>query len=236
MNRLNLLDCLYPNKCAVCGEITGEIDPVCEYCKIVINNVNHKNLCPKCGLEREYCRCKSREYHFKGIAGTFKNSGAPQRAYYAYKLGKHKELADFFAERVYRTVKTVFGDIHFDAICCVPTAHRSRLKRGFDHNEEIAVRLADKFGSRYLRGVLKARHFRNFQHRSSFAKRLENVRGKYYTVSCIKANRVLLFDDILTTGATLDECAKELMFAGVKEVYCAVVLETYPKKKTNGGK
>ena len=130
----------------------------------------------------------------------------------------------------------MFGDITFDAVCCVPAARRSRLKRGFDHSEKIAEKIAEHLGVKFLRGILKVRHFRPLQHSSSFAERLENVRGKYYTVKQADAGRVLLFDDICTTGATLDECAKELMFSGVREVYCAVILMTYPNKKTNGGK
>lgn len=231
-----ILDCLYPNKCAGCDETIKENGFLCEYCAVKIDNANYKDLCSKCGLEKDHCRCKSREFHYLGAAGTFKNEGIAKKAYYSYKLGRREELAPYFAKKAAEAVKTVFGDITFDAVCCVPTACRSRLKRGFDHNENIAVKIAGHLGVRFLHGALKVRHFRPLQHKSPFAERLENVRGKYYTVKQINAKRVLLFDDICTTGATLDECAKELMFAGVREVYCAVILMTYPNKKTSGGK
>ena len=229
MAKHNLLACLYPDKCAGCDEIIGEGQMLCKYCRLRMNNVNYGNVCVKCGLEREYCRCAFREFRFRGAVGVFKNNGVAKRAYYSYKLGKNEKLAAFFAKCAARAVKSVFGDLSFDAIVCVPTANRSKLKRGFDHNERIVSILSGLSGVRFLKGALKSKHFKPLQHKSSFSKRLENVRGKYYTDKRINLNRVLLFDDISTTGATLDECARELMFAGVKEVYCVTVLATYPK-------
>ena len=246
MLKSDLIGCLYPNKCAGCDEIIPEDKELCDYCRVKINNVNYNNVCTKCGYLKEHCRCDFREYRFKGALGVFKNEGAAGKAYYSYKLGRNEKLASFFACRVARAIKTAFAGVSFDAVVCVPTARRSKLKRGFDHNEKIALRLSRLLNIGFLSGVLKLRHFRSLQHKSSFSKRLENVRGKYYTDKRVKLDRVLLFDDIFTTGATLDECAKELMFAGVKEVYAVAVLATYPDnsaiseratfKKTNGGK
>lgn len=236
MNGSGILDCLYPNKCAGCDEIMNGDSFLCEYCSVRINNADYKNTCPECGLEKDYCRCKFRVFHYSGAVGAFKNTGVARKAYYSYKLGRREELAPYFAKKAAEAVKTVFGDITFDAVCCVPASRRSRLKRGFDHGEIIAEKVAGYLGVRFLHGILKTRRLRPFQHNSSFAERLENVRSKYYTVKQTDARRILLFDDICTTGATLDECARELMFAGAREVYCAVVLMTYPNKRTDGGK
>ena len=238
MSRYKLLDCLYPNKCIACGEIIDDDKPLCDYCLIRINNINFENLCKRCGYEKEYCICGFREFHFSGITCAYKNKGIARNAYYTYKFDKRREFAPFFAQKTADAVIRTFGGIKFDAVCCVPTARRSVLKRGFDHNEIIARRIAVILKAKFLDGVLRARHLRPMQHNSALSKRLENVRGKYYTVGNIKASRVLLFDDIFTTGATLDECAKELMFAGAREVYCASVLSTYlikPRRSEKNG-
>lgn len=236
MSKSGILDCLYPNKCAGCDEIMSGDDFLCKYCSAEINKVNYKNTCAGCGFEKEYCRCGFRAFHYSGAAGAFKNTGVARKTYYSYKLGRREELSPYFAKKAAEAVRAVFGNIDFDAVCCVPASRRSRLKRGFDHGETIAEKLAGHLGAEFLRGILKTRHLRPFQHKGSFAKRLENARGKYYTVKQTDARRILLFDDICTTGATLDECARELMFAGAREVYCAVILMTYPNKKVNGGK
>ena len=231
-----VLGAFYPNKCAACDEIIPEDKVLCDYCNATFLPPDYGKICKKCGLELDNCRCKYREFHFSGIIGAYINEGVARRVYYSYKIGRRQELARFFAERVATAVKAAFGDAAFDALICVPISHRSRLKRGFDHGEEIAEILADILNIKYVSGVLKSRHFRPFQHKSKFDERLANVRGKYYTVKRINAKRVLLFDDIFTTAATLDECAKELMFAGVHEVYCASLLSTYFKKKPYGEK
>ena len=165
------------------------------------------------------------------LISVYKNEGIARKAYYSYKLSRREELASFFAQKTADTVKILYGDIKFDAVMSVPTVLRSKMKRGFDHIEIIAKELATRLDLPYIDGIIKARTMRTPQHKAIFAERLENVHGKYYTVKRIDKARVLLFDDISTTGATLDECAKELMFAGVKEVYCAVILSTDYKKK-----
>lgn len=60
--------------------------------------------------------------------------------------------------------------------------------------------------------------------------RLKNVKNKYYAQNKISGGNVLLFDDIATTGATLDECAKQLLIAGADRVYCISVLQSVHKK------
>lgn len=236
MKNTTLLSCLYPNKCAACGEIIEENRTLCDYCSIIIDNIDYKKFCNKCGCEEDYCKCKYSEFHFKGIACVYKGEGIAKRVYYSYKLAKTQSLADFFAQKAVAAVGKCFGDLKFDAVCAVPTAIRSRLKRGFDHTGIIAARIAEKLNVEYLNGVLKSRHFRHLQHNSTFLQRLENVYDKYYTVKRINKNRILLFDDICTSRATLDACAKELLFAGAQEVYCVTVLTISEKKKKDGMK
>ena len=227
----DLIGCFYPNKCAACGEIIGEDTFLCQLCSRKIQKNDLKEFCIKCGAKKENCRCKSREFHFSGCVSTYENTDIAKKAYYSYKILRQERLADFFALQLAETVKSAYNDLEFDGLFCVPTVKRSVLKRGFDHNKLIAKRLADILNIPFIDGVIKSKHFVKPQHKSSYAKRLENVRDKYYTVKRINCNRVLLFDDICTSGATLDQCAKELLFAGADEVYCVTVLSVAKLKK-----
>ena len=198
MKNETFLECLYPNKCAACGEIIPNNKTLCDYCAVFINNSNYNNVCTKCGLEKDFCRCKYKEYHFMGVVGVYKNEGIARKAYYSYKFGRREELSEFFAKKTADIVKRFYGDIKFDALVAVPTGLSSRFKRGFDHDKSIAVRLAEKLNIKYVPGVLKSKLFRPLQHNSSLKLRLENVRGKYYTVKKLNAEKVLLFADIYT--------------------------------------
>ncbi len=226
-----LFKCLYPDKCAACNEIIEENKALCDYCRVFIDADRAKNICVSCGAQKDACRCKFREYRFKGITAVYKNEGLAKKIYYAYKLGKREDLARFLAQKVTQCVKSDFKDLEFDALCYVPTSIKSRLKNGFDHNRTIASMIAENLAIECLHGALKVKPFKRPQHKSSFRQRLENIKGKYYTKNRIDKKRVLLFDDIVTTGSTLDEAAKELMFAGVQEVYCVSILTTSIKRK-----
>ena len=138
----DLVHCLYPNKCAGCDEIIDEGNSLCDYCATMINNIDYNNLCLKCGLKKQHCRCKYREYHFVKLISVYKNEGIARKAYYSYKLSRREELASFFAQKTADTVKILYGDIKFDAVMSVPTVLRSKMKRGFDHIEIIAKELA----------------------------------------------------------------------------------------------
>ena len=231
-----ILGCLYPKKCPVCKDIISEDKWFCDNCLSSLEHSDYDDFCTTCGFENESCRCRNNEFHFVGAVSVYKNIGNAKTAYYRYKLGRWENMAVFFAKQCADTVKEVFSDIEFDGLVCVPTANRSFLKRGFDHNKVISKRISDLLGIKYYDNLLKCRHFRPMQHNSKFADRFKNVRGKYYTARSINAKRILLFDDIHTTGATLDECAKELLFAGADRVYCVSVLSTANKNQKGSNK
>lgn len=226
-----LLAVLYPQRCVCCGKFINEGEWLCEKCSSDIEYIKAEKRCKRCGLEKSHCTCKSRVYYFENVLCVFENTGLAQKALYRYKLGKHIQYSEFFAQRMAIAVKCEYAGIKFDAVCCVPTGKKSLMKNGFDHSVQLCKCLAKFMKLEMLEDVLFCRKTKLSQHESSFKERFENVKNKYGTNYRLDGKTVLLTDDIKTSGATLNACARQLLFAGAKRVYCVTVLGTVPETK-----
>ncbi len=217
-----LISAIYPNKCICCSEIINEGSCICNQCNTDIERNNLNDLCLECGLEKDNCVCKYNIYRFNSLISVFKNTGLARKAYYSYKFGKKQHYVHFFANEICNAVKQLYADIKFDYICAVPSAK----KYGYDHSGYIAKELSDLLKIPCADKLLSCAKRTKSQHRSSIKERLMNTDGKYKFNYRVDNACVLLIDDIKTTGATIDECAKILLFAGAQSVYCATALGT----------
>ena len=117
----------------------------------------------------------------------------------------------------------------FDLVTWVPISRLRRFRRGYDQGELLARALSRELDICCLPALKKIRHNRRQSGIVGQAERRANVLGAYRPVNAdrICGMRILLVDDILTTGATLGECARELLTAGAKEIHCAVVASAH---------
>ena len=221
---------LFPKKCMGCGEVIDEDRELCVTCEKNLIPIDHKKRCKFCGIEREFCTCKARVYYFKYVIGIYENDGIAKHILYKYKLSKNCHYAEFIADKMAEGIKTEFHRIKFDAVISVPTSPHSTLSRGFDHSKLLAEIIADKLNVRYRNDIIKCKFFKKSQHKSKYKERFANMKDKYYVNHKCKYDNVLLVDDIKTTGASLDACAKQLLLSGAKNVYCVTFLESVHKK------
>lgn len=223
---------IYPNKCIGCGDIIKENRTLCDYCEKKIERNSLENLCLNCGFEKNDCVCKFNIYRFNKLISVFKNKGIAQKAYYKYKFHKYQHYSNFFAKEMVNAVKLLYKDIDFDFICAVPSGKNYLKNTRYNHCEYIANIMSAELGLPFLKDVLYCRKHSKLQHKSKISERLLNVDGKYDYNFRIDGKTVLLIDDIRTTGATLDECAKMLLYAGADGVFCVTALCT----SVNSGK
>lgn len=229
---INLIkEVVYPNTCLGCGEVINEGEYLCDLCYNELNLVRIDRQCFKCGHLKSECECKFKVMPYSGCIAPFHNEGAPQKAMYAYKLGKRPYISDFFAYKMATAIKTAFYDTEFHGICYVPISAKSLRKRGFDQSLLIAQKLSKLLNIPLIRNQLGCKHRNTDQHSASAKKRAENVKGRFYSKKrCI--GNILLVDDINTTGATLNECSKQLINSGASAVYCVTGLISHGKRKT----
>lgn len=223
----------HPKTCSGCGAIIDEGEALCDYCHEMLVRCDPLKRCIKCGLNRADCRCNRHIFHFNGCVAPFVNTGVAQKAVYSFKFARKMIIGEFLAEQMALCVKNEYRDIKFDGVCFVPMLKRKQLRHGFNQSRVLAEKIADLLGLP-LYNLLVCLKYAPSQHGLKAKERFLNVKGMYRASVQAKGKTLLLVDDIKTTGATLDECAKQLLLSGAAGVYCVTALIT--GGKNNAGK
>lgn len=206
----HVLDVVFPPACILCGKVleSGEQD-----------------LCRKCRMDApEFRKGKSTPQFLDSFTAVWYYEGNVRKSLLRYKFGNARKYAPSYG-RLLAMKLMEMGPEGFDLVTWVPVSPLRRLRRGYDQAELLAKAAGRELGKPPVRLLRKIRHNPAQSGISEEDKRRANVQGVYRTVSGqgIAGQRVLLLDDILTTGATAGEAARMLKAAGAKEVHCAVV-------------
>ena len=120
----------------------------------------------------------------------------------------------------------------FDVLTWVPISFRRRWKRGFDQVALIARAVARELDCKAVPTLKKIRHNKPQYTQADASRRRANVLGAYRVrnTALVAGKRILLLDDIITSGATVSECAKTLTIAGASEVCCAAMAASSDQK------
>jgi ComF family protein len=185
------------------------------------------DACAKCGKPEDVpvprCRdCRGRDLAFDRARAVASYEGPAREALKAFKLGGERRLARILARWMVPAAISL-GTAH--AVTWVPSTRRSDAARGFTPSEELARPLARALGIPEQRLLAKTRETKD-QAGLSGRDRRENQRNAYAQAARIP-DRVLLVDDIMTTGATADACASTLKAAGARRV-CVVTFARAP--------
>ncbi|MBR6510205.1 MAG: ComF family protein [Clostridia bacterium] len=230
MNLFNImLSAIYPNRCVVCGEIIPEGESLCEFCSEFIEVCDTSKLCIKCGSMKKNCYCNKRSFYYDGLVAPFLNEENARKVVYSFKLNRKERYCRFLAERMAVTIKQCY-DVDFDYVTYVPMKISTVFSRGFNQSYLLAKELSKNLGIPLGYKFLKCVKSNKPQHELSGKERFDNVKGLYSAPDLPAGVKILLVDDIKTTGATLNECAKELYKAGASSVYCVAALLSEKKK------
>ena len=209
------LELLSPTRCACLRDMV-RINPAhaCTRCGAPYGSL----LCTECqGDEVELDRCLA--------AVVF--DGPPARIVRAYKDGGERRLSTEIACIMHRaareaelTVPARYGGLlsRVDAVTFVPVTSSAYRRRGFDHMEAIACDFADASCLPLIDALVK--HGSLDQRELAREERLARSRGQYEVVAPVGGMRVLLLDDVITTGATMNAAAHALKCAGAARIDC----------------
>lgn len=148
------------------------------------------------------------------------------------KFNRKSHIARALARDIAQCVKKDFPDTAFDLVCFVPFSKRQKINRAYNPSELLAEGVALQLNAPFQDTLVKLFDVKT-QHNMSTTQRKGNVHGIYEVKNGadVKDKTVLLIDDIMTTGETLNSCAVILKIRGAKSVYCATAALTAKNKE-----
>ena len=204
---------------------------MCQVCGLPIESqfTKHAENEPALNFDPLCATCRLQGFRFDKARSTFRYEDALVRAIVLLKFEEIDPLADWFASRlvglVLRSGKTSGRKTEVDVVVPVPLYKVRRKVRGFNQAELLSKRVARRLKLPQQGILLVRKRPRPAKHLLTERERWEAVRGAFATRpgSQVDNKRVLLVDDVMTTGATLDACAKALREAGATGVSCFTV-------------
>jgi ComF family protein len=234
----SLYSLLFPGNCRICEEaLEGWTRvPVCARCLEGLRPlVARAGFCSCCGAPREAAmpelcgRCAAGEYEFDQARSFGAYDGALREVLHLFKYRGMRPLARPLGARLAEALAGEWQAADFDAIVAVPLA-RARLRaRGYNQAELLARELSRAVRMPCLSGACRRVRATPPQTGLTRAQRLENLRGAFAPgprAAALEGRRLLLIDDVFTTGATLSVCAQALRRAGARRVSALTVART----------
>ena len=221
---------LFPHHCFACGEVIVPRQQMCERCRETMPYILPP-LCPCCGRNEETCVCRGRRRHFERCVSPFYYEESAKQGISYLKNRGYRVTVEGFASHMAELVRREYGGIPFDYVTGVPLHVKEHRERGFDQSALLAKSLAKHVGVPYLPLLYKCIHTRP-QKELTALERSGNLLGAFDVKDpdAVQGKTLLLVDDVITTGATLDECAKMLKIYGVEEVYAITAVAAVLKK------
>lgn len=219
-----LLQLVFPRRCPVCDEIvTPGGEKICLGCMKKLKLLTQP-WCMRCGkklaAEGEFCSdCREKEHRFVRGRALYEYESAALPIY-RFKYGGRREYADFFGEQAAEYLGGFAAGIRAEALIPIPLHRRRKIERGYNQAQLLAERIGERIGLPVYSDLLvRTRHTTPLKYQNP-AERQINLKNAFnISQNDVKLKRVLLVDDIYTTGSTMDEAAGTLRSAGVEEVY-----------------
>jgi ComF family protein len=224
-----IIDFVLPPHCIICsGYLSQQEKVVCNvcwdnlevlpspFCPVCKNFLEQGNLfCKICTERKNLCAVRS--------LGIFDNYY--QKMIHGFKYQQKMSLGQRLGKRLGEKLKDDKLTSGFDCIIPVPLHSTRKRERGFNQSEILAQELSDLIHIPVLKKILKRTRNTKDQTKLTPEERIENVKGAFALKDPekIEGKRIILVDDVITTGATLGECARVLSKAGADKIMGATI-------------
>lgn len=212
------LDWIYPPKCAGCGRVGSAWCAECEHGAIPTGRMR----CPICGvpqITKQICyQCKASHPHYTALHSWALYQGKVRQAIHQLKYKRNISLGMALSIPMIKQLENL--DWSFDMIISVPLSLARLAERGYNQSSLLARPIAYYFRSPFIPQALRRHKDTPSQVAVSFSSREENVKGAFLAEhEIVRDKTILLIDDVITSGATMNSCATALKQADAREVY-----------------
>ena len=213
--------------CSICKRESFSGKTVCERCESSLP-FNGKSICGRCGRPTaypiEYCDyCKNKTFSVDFSRSVFRYEEPISKLIRRLKYDGEKYLADELADRMKVVFLRSIG--YADGIVYIPAEVQKKKDRGYNQGQLLAVALSEKISVPVLEGAVEKVKSTSSQVGLSVKERMANLKGSFAVKnkSLVKGKRILVVDDVMTTGSTLETVAERLKSAGASEVVALTV-------------
>ena len=232
-----LASVIFPSDCRICESLlqTASRLPICNDCLASFRR-NPFEICDVCGVpwsvqgesDEEFAicpECRQQKYGFERARSYGQYEGTLARAIMLLKYEHIEPLGKWFADRLLEVARADEKRLWADMVVPVPLHRQRKKERGYNQVELFAKPLAKRLRIPYRPVLLMRTRPRPEKHLLDYEERWESVRGAFALKQRgrVDNSRVLLLDDVMTTGATLDACSRALADAGASSVIALTV-------------
>jgi len=224
----SVLEIVYPRRCICCADSllfrSSLRFPICSSCEQALSPIEAERRCEVCSVplisELHRCtRCSERCFSFTSNFSLYEYRGSIRQIISQFKFSNRRSLAHLIARLLRPELEKRYPGLPFVP---VPGSRRGVRTRGWDPMLEVARALHRAGAGESLAPLM--RNSGGPQKGLHYQERLENIRGtirlrRFGRLRGSLPERVVLLDDIFTSGATADECARVLRQGGVREVH-----------------
>lgn len=230
-----IIDLIYPVRCPVCSEIViPKGSRICESCKGKLQYITEPR-CKKCSKpieleEEEYCSdCVRKDYHFTKGYAVWVYDEVMKHSIAEFKYHNKKEYALFYVEELLRIYRNAILKFQPDLIVPIPIHSSKFRQRGYNQAEIIANKIGKELNIPVINDLLLRNRKTMPQKQLSDKERLRNLKKAFEYNKFVadrygkNINKLLIVDDIFTTGSTIEACAHVLKSNGVNDI-CFIAL------------
>lgn len=219
-----LLDALYPPRCPICDGLLLPGTLICDGCRAQAI-VLREPVCKRCGkqirdAQREYCLdCAKKPHRYRQGKAVFVYKGGIRQSLYRFKYAGKREYAVFYAREAADLHGAWVQKNQIEAIVPIPMYRGKQRRRGYNQAEVFAEELGRRLQLPVEKKIVQRVRDTTPQKNLNEKERKDNLKNAFqFTDNIVKYKRVLLVDDIYTTGSTIDAVAEVLISGGVRDI------------------